>query len=189
MASERIKAFLAEWVGSWALGLLCRSLRVRIVGDEILEDLERRHGPICFCSWHALLLVPLYHHRFNDGVVVVSEHADGELIARVLRQWGYGLIRGSTTHGGVRALVQAVRAVRAGHGIGITPDGPLGPLGVDVAHGHHPGLGYLLQPTEVLLSNPTCPDEANPHNHRSSSRIRSPTMSNQPTPFTLTSAP
>lgn len=138
MAADRAKAFLAEWLGSWLLGLLCRSLRLRVVGDDILDDLERRHGPICFCSWHALLLVPLYHHRFNDGVVVVSEHADGELIARVLRQWGYGLIRGSTTHGGVRALVQAVRAVRAGHGIGIVPDGPLGPR-----HIVQPGIVFL----------------------------------------------
>jgi len=139
-AADRLKAFLAEWLGTCLVNALCRSLRLRIVGDEILDDLERRHGPICFCSWHALLLVPLFHHRFNDGVVIISEHSDAELIARVLRRWGYGLIRGSTTRGGVRALVQAIRAVREGHGIGIVPDGPLGPR-----HVVQPGIVFLAQ--------------------------------------------
>lgn len=124
---HRIRAFLVEWLGTWLVSLLWRSLRLRVVGDERLEPLRERHGAFCGCVWHALMLGPIFHNRHTDGVVVVSEHHDGELIARVLARLGYGLVRGSTTHGGVRALVRLVRAARDGHDLGLTPDGPLGP--------------------------------------------------------------
>jgi len=135
-----LRAWLAGWVGSRLVNLLSRSLRVQVVGDEKLEELRQRCGPICFCSWHEILVVPLFHHRFNDGVAVVSEHADGEIIARVLDTWGYTLVRGSTTRGAIRALIHAVRAVRGGHDIGITPDGPRGPRRVA-----QPGIVLLAQ--------------------------------------------
>ena len=140
MAWDRTNTFLAERIGTWLMGAIARSLRVDIVGDDMLEELAAQHGPICFCGWHNRLLVPLYHHRFNEGYVLVSEHTDGELIGRVLQHWGYTLIRGSTTHGAVRALIQAVRVVRSGHSIGITPDGPRGPRYVV-----QPGLIFLAQ--------------------------------------------
>jgi hypothetical protein len=142
---ERVKIFLAQWVGTWLTNTVARSLRVRIVNDEGLEELEKRHGAICFCGWHNKLLVPLHHHRFVKGYALASEHTDGELVGRVLQNWGYTLIRGSTTHGAVRALIQVVRAVRAGHSIGITPDGPRGPR-------------YVVQPGVVLLAQKAqCP--------------------------------
>ena len=124
---HRIRAFLVGWVGTWLVSLLWRSLRLRIVGDERLEPLRERHGAVCFCMWHALMLGPIFHYRHADGVAAVSEHRDGELIARVLGRLGYRLVRGSTTHGAVGALVQLVRAARAGHDLGLTPDGPRGP--------------------------------------------------------------
>jgi len=137
---DRTKALLAEWLGTWLVHRLVRSLRLRVVGDEQLEELRHRHGPLCFCAWHALMLVPVYHHLFNDGYLVVSEHADGELIGRVVGRIGYTLIRGSTTRGGARALIQAIRAVRSGREIGITPDGPRGPR-----HVVQPGIVLLAQ--------------------------------------------
>ncbi|MGI8402678.1 MAG: lysophospholipid acyltransferase family protein, partial [Gemmatimonadaceae bacterium] len=76
---------------------------------------------------HGHLLPGLWHHR-NEGVtVLISEHRDGEIVARAAESLGYGLIRGSTTRGGGRALISLVRELRAGHEIAITPDGPRGP--------------------------------------------------------------
>jgi len=120
--------------------LLYRSLRVRVVGDEPLEELRRRHGAICYCAWHAVMIGPLYHHRHTDGYALVSEHEDGELIARVLKRIGYTVARGSTTHGGVRGLMRIVQAVRAGHELGVCPDGPLGPRYVA-----QPGVVFVAQ--------------------------------------------
>lgn len=136
---ERLKALAAEWGGTWFYNVLCHTLRLEIENDEPLEGLRQRHGAIIFVGWHSQLLVPLWHHRYNDGRAVVSEHADGELIARVLERIGYTCIRGSTTHGAARALIRMVKAVREGHDIGVTPDGPLGPR-------------YVAQPGVVFLA-------------------------------------
>ena len=142
---ERLKAFLSEYAGTWLYNAISNSLRLEIAGDEPLEELRQRYGAVIFVGWHSQLLVPLWHHRFTGGWAVVSEHADGELIARVLERIGYTCIRGSTTHGGARALIRMVRTVRAGNDIGITPDGPLGPR-------------YVAQPGAVYLASRSgCP--------------------------------
>jgi lysophospholipid acyltransferase (LPLAT)-like uncharacterized protein len=60
-------------------------------------------------------------------MVLISEHRDGEIVARAAASLGYGLIRGSTTHGGGRALISLVRNLESGREIAITPDGPKGP--------------------------------------------------------------
>lgn len=59
--------------------------------------------------------------------MLVSEHGDGEIIARTLKSLGYDLIRGSTTHGGARALVDMRKRFESPGIITITPDGPNGP--------------------------------------------------------------
>ncbi|MBL7223667.1 MAG: lysophospholipid acyltransferase family protein [Candidatus Brocadiae bacterium] len=142
---ERFKAFLAAWGGTWLYNAISNSLKVEIAGDGELEELRQRHGAIIYVGWHSQLLVPLWHHRFQNGYAVVSEHADGELIARILQRIGYTTIRGSTTHNARRALVNMLRAVKADNDIGITPDGPLGPR-------------YVAQPGAVYLASRTrCP--------------------------------
>jgi len=137
---RRISWFLAEWVGSWLWNVVCRSLRLEVHGDERLEELEKTYGAIAFVSWHFELLPTLYHHRHVGGYAFVSEHADGELIARALRRIGYTPIRGSTTRGGARGLIGLVRAMRQGHSLGLVPDGPRGPRCVA-----QPGVVVLSQ--------------------------------------------
>jgi lysophospholipid acyltransferase (LPLAT)-like uncharacterized protein len=82
---------------------------------------------VIFAFWHGQLL-PLVHHHRNEGIVVlVSEHADGEYITRVIRQHGFGAARGSSTRGGAKGLKGILRAAREGRDLGFTPDGPKGP--------------------------------------------------------------
>ena len=59
--------------------------------------------------------------------VLVSEHGDGEIIARILSDFGFRLVRGSSSRGAARALIAVDRELEAGHDVGITPDGPRGP--------------------------------------------------------------
>jgi len=125
--SRRLEWFLAEYVGSWLWNVLCRSLRLEVYGDEHLEETEKRHGAIVFCSWHYEMLPTLYHHRHCGGATFTSEHGDAEMVARAVRRLGYTPVRGSTTHGGIRALLDLVQVLRSGRGLGLTPDGPRGP--------------------------------------------------------------
>ena len=69
----------------------------------------------------------MWRHRNEGAAVLVSEHRDGELIARILESMGYATIRGSTSRGAGRALIGLVRTLRQGGDAAVTPDGPRGP--------------------------------------------------------------
>lgn len=73
------------------------------------------------------MLPLLYHHRDEGVSVLISEHRDGELIARVAESLGFRTVRGSTSRGASRALVGLARELETGHDVAITPDGPRGP--------------------------------------------------------------
>ena len=62
------------------------------------------------------ILSATYYFRRRGIVVITSENFDGEWIARIIERFGYGTARGSTSHGGRRALVVSDPGiVAAGH--------------------------------------------------------------------------
>jgi lysophospholipid acyltransferase (LPLAT)-like uncharacterized protein len=73
------------------------------------------------------MLPLLYLHRDEGISVLISEHRDGELIARVAVSLGFRTVRGSTSRGAARALAGMVRELEHGHDVAVTPDGPRGP--------------------------------------------------------------
>ena len=80
-----------------------------------------------FVFWHGQLLSLVHYHRHEGIVVLVSEHADGEYVTRVIERNGFGAVRGSSTRGGMKGLKGLVRAARKGRDLAVTPDGPTGP--------------------------------------------------------------
>src|ERR671910_1603392 len=58
---------------------------------------------------------------------MTSRSFDGEYIARFIQRFGYGAVRGSSTRGGVGAVVEMARLMRAGCTTAFTIDGPKGP--------------------------------------------------------------
>ena len=73
---------------------------------------------------------------------MTSMNFDGEMIAQCIRRFGYGAARGSTSRGGMRALVQMAQEIRSGKDAGFTIDGPRGPR-------------YVAQEGAVLLAHRT----------------------------------
>jgi lysophospholipid acyltransferase (LPLAT)-like uncharacterized protein len=115
--------------GRGVLNLLARTWRIRVVnGDNVLK-LRASELPFIFALWHGQLLPLLWHHRDEGVKILISEHRDGEMVARAAESLGYGLIRGSSTRGADRALISLVRELQAGREVAITPDGPKGPSG------------------------------------------------------------
>lgn len=114
-------------LGRGFLHMLARTWRIRVVNGEHVRELRRAGHTFIFALWHGQLLPLLWHHREEGVRVLISEHRDGELVARAARSLGYGLIRGSSTRGAERALISLVRELQEGHEVAITPDGPRGP--------------------------------------------------------------
>ena len=109
------------------VALLARSWRVTTSGEERWRALADAGRPHVFLLWHDALLPLLWKHRGRQVTIVVSDARDGRYLAEFARRIGYREARGSSTRGGVRALVGAVKALRAGGVIAFTPDGPRGP--------------------------------------------------------------
>jgi len=114
-------------LGFVLLQLLGRTWRMRWVNPELLHAEHARGGAVVLVLWHGQLLPLLWAVRHAPVSVIISEHSDGEIIARIAQALGCRPVRGSTTRGAARALLSAAKEVEAGHDLAITPDGPRGP--------------------------------------------------------------
>lgn len=116
--------------GSLVIRVLGATWRIRTRGGENLDAARRMSSQLVFVFWHGRLLPMAYTHR-NEGVhILASEHPDGEMLGRTIRFLGFGHVRGSSTRGGARAILAMVDRLRAGDDIGLTVDGPRGPMHV-----------------------------------------------------------
>lgn len=114
-------------LGGALLDALMSTTRIRTEGDEHFRRFWDAGKPTVFVLWHGRLLPPTYHHRQQGVVTLISQHRDGEYITRVVHRWGYVAVRGSSSKGGLHALRELLRHLRAGRSLAITPDGPRGP--------------------------------------------------------------
>lgn len=102
------------------------SFRHRPQGPDCTPHCRGLRGHWLYSFWHETLLIPAYFYSHSPSSVLISQHADGDLIAAACRPLGLKVVRGSTTRSGTAALRQLVRAARDGHLV-LTPDGPRGP--------------------------------------------------------------
>jgi lysophospholipid acyltransferase (LPLAT)-like uncharacterized protein len=85
---------------------------------------DPRRERFLYLFWHeTLLFATLFRAKVH---VLISQHADGELIAQICRHLRIGVVRGSTTKGGIGALWDLLAVAKETH-LAITPDGPKGP--------------------------------------------------------------
>ena len=117
----RVVAFLASvLIRAWMA-----TVRYRIINrDAVPHPADPDRARFVYAFWHESLLAPV---RFRTRVrVLISKHADGELIGQVAERLGFGVIRGSSTRGGSGALVELWDSSVHSHLI-FHPDGPQGP--------------------------------------------------------------
>jgi len=100
---------------------------VETLREERWRALAAAGRPHVFLLWHDALLPLLWRHRRRQVTIVVSEARDGQYLADFAERIGFRLVRGSSTRGGTRALLAAVRELEAGEVLAVTPDGPRGP--------------------------------------------------------------
>ncbi len=143
---DRLLFFLATRLGWLFILLYARLTRIEHVGREHLQWLRENRKPFILCIWHGRILLPIFLFRNQNIQAMVSEHRDGEIIARTLQKLGFGTIRGSSTRGAKKAAIRMLRALRSGLSGGIMPDGPAGPR-----HVFKPGAIVLAQKSGAYL--------------------------------------
>ncbi|MED5330566.1 MAG: lysophospholipid acyltransferase family protein [Planctomycetota bacterium] len=87
-----------------------------------------KEGRCIYACWHGDIWNLIEFLRGHGTGAIVSQHSDGEIIARVLKSYAFTLARGSSTRGGARALLDFTRMASEMKGdLVITVDGPRGP--------------------------------------------------------------
>ena len=124
---EQFKIRAADFVFYSLINLLGRTARFEVIGWENHEKAQANGGLPIYVFWHDRIFFTTYWWRKRRIVVMTSQSFDGEYIARFIQRFGYGAVRGSSTRGGVGAIVEMARLMRAGCTTAFTIDGPKGP--------------------------------------------------------------
>ena len=115
-------------LGAAYIRLVYASGRWRTVRGEIPRRFWDDGKPFILCFWHGrLLMMPHCWDHQQLIHMLISQHRDGQIIARTVGHFGIRTITGSSSRGGAQALRAMVRALNSGECVGITPDGPRGP--------------------------------------------------------------
>jgi lysophospholipid acyltransferase (LPLAT)-like uncharacterized protein len=124
---RRLLGWLAANLGPLVIKAIGVTWRTRQIGLDNIDKARKVAGNVLFVFWHGRLLALTYLHRNEQINVLVSTHQDGEYIAQVIHGLGFTTSRGSSTRGGVRAILGLMGAGSKKQDLGITPDGPRGP--------------------------------------------------------------
>ena len=125
----RLNPGFVSFLGALFIRLLGATLRIEWRGTEYLDEARKRSGQVIFAFWHGRLLVFSWTHRKKNIQVLASEHYDGDLMGKTIEWLGFGHVKGSSTRGGARALMTLTSLLKKGMDVGLTVDGPRGPLG------------------------------------------------------------
>lgn len=124
---DRILLQIIPRIYVWVLRLFSLTIRKEYLHEEYPKEFWNQGLHIIISFWHQrLMMMPFLRHSGRVGMLI-SQHRDGEFIARAVNQFGVNPVRGSTTRGGLSALRGMIRFFRTGANLAITPDGPQGP--------------------------------------------------------------
>jgi lysophospholipid acyltransferase (LPLAT)-like uncharacterized protein len=110
-------------IRQWMATLDCRA----DFADPTVDPVHPAYrGAKIYVFWHENILLPLSLRGHSNISMLLSRHADANILDRVARMMGFGVVRGSTFRGGTAALRELADRAATGN-LTITPDGPRGP--------------------------------------------------------------
>lgn len=159
MIKKFIRQILAPYFGPFLGALMVRvlgyTLRIRIVDPHGNYQVKRTE-PYVFAFWHnRLLMMPYFYVKFfpdRQLTVMMSKSRDGEITSGMTKYFGIHAARGSSSREGLKAFLALARKLRMeGSDVGITPDGPRGPI-----YSMHTGILQLAEAGGVAITPITC---------------------------------
>jgi hypothetical protein len=119
----------------WPVALLVRLwlMTIRIqMADADRAIITHQGEASIFILWHnRLILASEVFRRYRGGHAIyslISASNDGAWLAAYFMAVGMRAVRGSSSRNGREAATALVEVLRKGYDVGITPDGPRGPV-------------------------------------------------------------
>ena len=101
-------------------------------------------------GWHGELFISSQVYRKlrknHKTSAIISQHHDGEIIAGTLSFFNITPLRGSSKKGARSVLISAIKSLKDGYSVMITPDGPRGPR-----HSMSDGVVALAQRSKLPI--------------------------------------
>jgi len=135
--SRKLLAKIAYWYFSFTI----KTLRLKSI--ELVPKLAEQS---VYALWHGEQILPLCLNSGLNIVSMCSMSKDGEILAWFLKYFGFIAVRGSSSKGAERALIETIRYARKGHYVAFTVDGPKGPV-----YKVKPGLLLVSQKLGIRL--------------------------------------
>ncbi|MDR1418000.1 MAG: DUF374 domain-containing protein [Endomicrobium sp.] len=107
--------------------------------------------PSIYTFWHGNSFPMLMSNQNRNIVIMVSLSKDGQMLADLLKKFGFLTVRGSSSKGGGRALIEIIKYARNGYSLAFASDGPKGPY-----HKLKSGVVYTAQKTNMPLLPINC---------------------------------
>lgn len=140
MASSQAKLAvhaLAGWrqLALWPLAMVLRAWTLTLKIEPStgsLGKVDALRGAVIFALWHNRLftIAELFrrHSRWRRIHGLISPSRDGAWLEAFFSLVGISAVRGSSHKRGREAALDLIEALRVGNAVGITPDGPRGPI-------------------------------------------------------------
>ena len=116
---------ILSFIGWFIISTLGRTLRINVVDAN--DSTKNAGNKIVFGFWHGEQFIPFFCHRKQGVVIMSSLSKDGQLQADILHRCGYSPVRGSSSRGGQKALVELIHKAKTGFAAAFALDGPRGP--------------------------------------------------------------
>ena len=145
-AKQNSLRFIGQMFLTNIVTTLCKSLKTIIINDETIKKLENENKNYILAFWHGTMLLPWYLHGDPKCVALISKSNDGDLLAKILKNWNYNVVRGSSSSDGDIALAIMIDFAKSDYSVTITPDGPRGP-----AHKFKAGAVITAKKSELPL--------------------------------------
>lgn len=104
------------------------SWRVNYVNKDRYQKLKDSKISFVVPIWHNVLLICSFAFR-NEGIVTMASNSkDGDVIAGLMKMWGFIPARGSSSRGGIKATLNLIKECNSKKSLtALTVDGPRGP--------------------------------------------------------------
>jgi lysophospholipid acyltransferase (LPLAT)-like uncharacterized protein len=103
--------------------------RWKIVDPQGIPLLNFNYQSTIILAWHNRIgIAPFFLRRIKNLYALASSHRDGMIIAWVLKFFSAKIIAGSTNRDAMSALKNIIKTLKEGGNVGISPDGPRGPV-------------------------------------------------------------
>jgi len=120
---------IAREIIVWYIRFVRLTSRFEMEGQDRRDALKAQGRPFIIALWHNRIAMMPYawEEETSALTVLASAHRDGRLVSEGLGRFGFAAIPVDSRQGGPGPTRQALRLLKQGKCVGITPDGPRGP--------------------------------------------------------------